>query len=208
MTKKLMLFILLVSVVLSCTACKKNQENLETIPETTAITETIVTQSEMTTNTNFLKLETKSTTTTNSNSESNANSTASSTSTTNLSSSTAPTITETIDPTESPLQLEMQVALQNAIDEEERQAIQDVQPETEKLMYYKDPTLDFDRNNFQNLGIKGFGIAIPSSGHGSNVHKYFFEAKSMSGKNLLQMQKIANDFANVEMNINQINSSA
>ena len=210
MTQKFILAILFVSVLLSCSACKKQQENLETIPETTAIIEKIATQSEIMTNTNITtNSETKSTTTNfNTNFETNTNPATSSTSITSLSSSTPLTITETIDPTESPLQLEMQVALQNALDEEEQQAIQDVQPETEKLMYYKDPTLDFDKNNFQNLGIKGFGLAIPSSGHGSNVHKYFFEAQPMSGKNLLQMQKIANDFANVEMNTNQINSSA
>ncbi|MBD5144026.1 MAG: hypothetical protein HDT22_10545 [Ruminococcus sp.] len=211
MTKKLILFILLASVLLSCTACKKNQENLETIPETTTITETIAMQSEMTINTNIntnSKLETKSTTTTNNNSESNKNSTTSNTSITNLSSSTAPTITEIIDPTESSLQLEMQVALQNAIDEEEQQAIQDVQLQTEKGIYYKNPTLDFDGNKFSNLDITNFGISIPNSSNGSNVHKYFFEAKSMSGKNLLQMHKIAKNFANVEINTNQINSSA
>ncbi|MDE6005065.1 MAG: hypothetical protein K2G88_06735 [Oscillospiraceae bacterium] len=211
--KKIMLLTLLTSVLLSCTACKKNQENPETIPETTAIIETTTTQSEMTTNTNIntnLKLETKSTTTTNSNSESNANSTTSSTSVTSLLSCTAPIIKsiESTEVTESPLQLEMQEALQIALDEEERQAIQNVQTETEKLMYYKNPTLDFDKNNFQNLGIKNFGLSIPSSSHGSNIHKYFFETKSMSGRNLLQMQKMANDFANVEMNIDKINSSA
>ena len=110
--KKIILFIFLTSVLLSCTACKKQQENLETIQETA--------MTEMTDNTNInintnSESETKSTTIINNNSESNANSTTTSTS---LLSSTAPTTTEIIDPTESPLQLEMQEALQIAIDEE------------------------------------------------------------------------------------------
>ncbi|MBD5144025.1 MAG: hypothetical protein HDT22_10540, partial [Ruminococcus sp.] len=48
--KKIILFTLLASVLLSCTACKKQQENLENISETmatTKITETIATQSEI-----------------------------------------------------------------------------------------------------------------------------------------------------------------
>ncbi|MDE7094334.1 MAG: hypothetical protein K2O52_05420, partial [Oscillospiraceae bacterium] len=149
--------------------------------------------------------ETKSTTIINNNSESNANSTTTSTS---LLSSTAPTTTEIIDPTESPLQLEMQEALQIAIDEEERQAIQDVQETRETAIYYKDPTLDFDSDNFQNLNMQNINLPRIQTSNGDNVHTHFFEAKSMSGNNLLQMQKMANYFADVQINIEKINASA
>ncbi|MDE6003955.1 MAG: hypothetical protein K2G88_01030, partial [Oscillospiraceae bacterium] len=158
--QKFILAILLASVLLSCTACRKNQENLETIPETTAITETI------------------------------------------------PITIETIDPTESPLQLEMQEALQNAIDEEKRQAIQDVQLETEKILQYRNPNKNFKKENFQNLVIDNYNSPSISNYRGSNVYKYFFNAKSMSGKNLLQIKKIASQFANIAIDINHINSDA
>ena len=200
--KKIILFIFLTSVLLSCTACKKQQENLETIQETA--------MTEMTDNTNInintnSESETKSTTIINNNSESNANSTTTSTS---LLSSTAPTTTEIIDPTESPLQLEMQEALQIAIDEEERQAIQDVQETRETAIYYKDPTLDFDSDNFKNLNMQNINLPRIQTSNGDNVHTHFFEAKSMSGNNLLQMQKMANYFADVQINTEKINASA
>ncbi|MDE6777117.1 MAG: hypothetical protein K2J25_04185, partial [Oscillospiraceae bacterium] len=108
-----------------------------------------------------------------------------------------------------PLQLEMQEALQNAIDEEERQAIQNVQETRETAIYYKDPTLDFDNNNFSNLAfMETASFPKIRTDNGYNIHTYFFEAKSMSGKSLLQMQKMANYFANVSINIEKINSSS
>ncbi|MDE6708824.1 MAG: hypothetical protein K2K06_12415, partial [Oscillospiraceae bacterium] len=206
--KKIILFILFTSVVLSCTACKKQQENFETIQETT-ITETVSTQSEIITDVTIsTNSETKSTTTNHTNSESNANSTTTSTSMTSLLSSTAPIVTETIDPTESPLQLEMQEALQIAIDEEERQAIQDVQETRETAIYYKDSTLDFDSDNFKNLNMQNINLPRIQTSNGDNIHTHFFEAKSMSGNNLLQMQKMANYFADVQINTEKINASA
>ena len=208
--KKIILFTLLASVLLSCTACKKQQTEMT---QETTMTENLPTQSEMTTSTNIntdSELETKSATTTkNNNSESNTNSTTSSINITNLPSSTAPTITETIEPTESPLQLKMQEALQNAIDEEEQQAIQAVQPETESKIYYENTYRDFKKENFPNLDmLSTYTPQKLTSSNGSNIHKYFFEAKPISGTNLLQMQKLASSFANIDIAINKITSNA
>ncbi|MDE6005064.1 MAG: hypothetical protein K2G88_06730, partial [Oscillospiraceae bacterium] len=203
--KKIILFTLLASMILSCTACKKQQENLETISETTDITETIATQSEIIINTT-IHSESDSESKASTNSETSATSITNTITTTSLSSETTAPNIATTDPTESPLQLEMQEALQNALDEEERQAIQDVQETRETSIYYKDPTHDFDNNNFSNLAfMETASFPKIKTNNGYNVHTYFFEAKSMSGNNLLQMQKMANYFADVQINIEKIN---
>ncbi|MDE6708497.1 MAG: hypothetical protein K2K06_10740, partial [Oscillospiraceae bacterium] len=209
--KKIILFTLLASMILFCTACKKQQENLENISETmatTKITETIATQSEIITE-NTIHSELNSESKASTNSETSATSITNMITTRSLSSETTALSIATTDPTESALQLEMQEALQNAIDEEERQAIQDVQETRETAIYYKDPTLDFDNNNFSNLAfMETASFPKIRTNNGYNVHTYFFEAKSMSGNNLLQMQKMANYFADVQINIEKINASA
>ncbi|MDE6003954.1 MAG: hypothetical protein K2G88_01025, partial [Oscillospiraceae bacterium] len=201
--KKIILFTFLTSVLLLCTACKKQQENLENISKTTTttiMTETNTTQSEIITNSTIHSesdFESKISTITSTNSETSTTSITNKITTTSLSSETTAPSIATTDPTESPLQLEMQEALQNAIDKEERQAIQDVQETRETAIYYKNPTLDFDSDNFQNLNMQDLNLPRIQTSNGYNVHKYFFEAKPMSGKNLLQMQKMAMDFADV-----------
>ncbi|MDE6777116.1 MAG: hypothetical protein K2J25_04180, partial [Oscillospiraceae bacterium] len=206
--KKIILFTLLASMILFCTACKKQQANLEIIPETT-VTEFMQSGiiSDIATNSGT-ESEFKFTTNNTTSSESNATNMINTLTTTSLSSETTASNIATTDPTESALQLEMQEALQNAIDEEERQAIQNVQETRETAIYYKDPTLDFNSDNFQNLNMQDINLPRIQTSNGYNVHKYFFEAKPMSGKNLLQMQKMAIDFADVAIDINHINSRA
>ncbi|MDE5792382.1 MAG: hypothetical protein K2H66_02525, partial [Oscillospiraceae bacterium] len=62
----------------------------------------------------------------------------------------------------------MQEALQNAIDEEKRQAIQDVQLETEKILQYRNPNKNFKKENFQNLVIDNYNSPSISNYRGSN----------------------------------------
>lgn len=205
MTRKLILSGLLVSILFTCTACRKNSESPEIIQATSMVTEAISTESETVTSSN---LKTTSDTVATIRIETNSDTVTSITNTTNTTKLSSSTTETSIESSESALHAEMQEALQIAIDEEERQAIQDVQPETEPLIYYKNPTLNFKPENFQNLGIDGYGFTILTSDNGNNVHKYFFEAEPMSGKHLLQMQKIANHFADTAINIEKVRPSA
>ena len=92
------------------------------------------------------------------------------------------------------------------MDEEERKAFAAVQ-QTEPLIYYKDPNLDFDKDSYPNLQIDIPPIGKLYSDNGANVKEHFYEKKTLSGADLLFMKNAVENVSGIAFDAEQVKSS-
>ncbi len=196
--KKMLICVLLLACI-GFTGCKKDKTpEKEIFSETATRTETISEMISETETENFSETKTKA------KPETETSPSGKTTTTPETTGTKTGTTTGTETATE--ISLNAENILQAAeLDEEERKAFEAVQ-QTEPPIYYQNPVLNFEEENYSNLRIENVSFGAFSSASG-NVYQDFYETANLSGADLLFLKNAVENVSGSAFHAEQVKSS-